>query len=385
MRIVHTSDWHAGRVFKRVDRLPELGNVLEHLGDWLERERTDLLLVSGDVFDNGAPPPEAERLVFGFFKRVGRAGVHTVVIGGNHDSPARLEAWGGLAELVKVAVVARPRPHDRGGLLRIEARSGETALVAAVPFASPRDLVSGLQMAADDTQAKQLYADAFRRMVENVSSPFHADAVNLLLLHTHLEGAAFSGSERTVHLGDEWAATPQALPPSAHYIALGHIHRPQRISAAPAPAYYAGSPLQLDFGEAGEEKSFVSIEARPRQPARCERVPYQGGQPLLRLRKTLPEIEAEASRLAGSGWLWVTVPLEAPDLDIASKVRGCLPNALRVEVELPEREVAGDCDRPHAGASHLELFDAYCRRQHQAPPSPQVVEVFRSLHAECET
>ncbi|HLA76178.1 MAG TPA: exonuclease SbcCD subunit D [Vicinamibacteria bacterium] len=385
MRIVHTSDWHAGRVFKRLDRLPELADVLEHLGDWLERERTDLLLMSGDVFDGGAPPAEAERLVFGFFKRVGRAGVHTVVIGGNHDSPARLEAWGGLAELVNVAVVARPRAADRGGLLRIETRSGETALVAAVPFASPRDLVSGLQMAEDDTKAKQAYADTFKRMVENVTTPFHVDAVNLLLLHTHLEGAAFSGSERTVHLGDEWAAAPQALPATAHYIALGHIHRPQRVKVAPAPAYYAGSPLQLDFGEAGEEKSFVSIEARPRQPVRCDRVPYQGGRPLLRVRHTLPEIEVEASRLAGSGWLWVSVPLETPDLDIGSKVRKLLPNALRVEVELPKAEAAIDPDRPRAGASHLELFEAYSRRQHQAPPSPDLVAAFQALRAECET
>ncbi len=105
MRIVHTSDWHAGRVFKRVDRLPELADVLEHLGDWLEHDRTDLLLVSGDIFDTGAPPPEAERLVFGFFKRVGRAGVRTVVIGGNHDSPARLEAW-----------ISRPGMDDVGVL-----------------------------------------------------------------------------------------------------------------------------------------------------------------------------------------------------------------------------------------------------------------------------
>ena len=92
MRIVHTSDWHAGRVWKTVDRLPELAAVLEDLGDFVERERIDLLLMSGDVFDTGAPSAEAERLVFGFFKRVGRTGTRTVVIAGNHDHPTRLRA-----------------------------------------------------------------------------------------------------------------------------------------------------------------------------------------------------------------------------------------------------------------------------------------------------
>jgi len=130
MRIVHTSDWHAGRIWRRIDRLPELADVLENLGDFLESERVDLLLMSGDVFDSGAPNPAAERLVFGFFKRIGRAGIQTVVIAGNHDSPARLQAWGTLAELVNVRAVAFPYRRDAGGLLELVSRSGEKARVA---------------------------------------------------------------------------------------------------------------------------------------------------------------------------------------------------------------------------------------------------------------
>ncbi len=384
MKIAHTSDWHAGRVLRRVDRLPELADVLENLGADLEREKVDVLLVSGDVFDTGAPVAEAERLVFGFFKRVGRAGIKTVVIAGNHDSPSRLEAWGGLAELVDVTVVPRPCPWDRGGLVRLETRAGEKALVAAVPFARSADLTSGLELAADDTKVKQRYADAFRAIVENVTSPFRADAVNLLVLHTHLEGAVFSGSERSVHLGDEWAATPQALPASAHYVALGHIHRPQKVEASPAPAFYAGSPLQLDFGEAGEEKSFVLVDARPRQPARCERVAYRGGRPLARVRATLAELHADKESLGRVGWLWVTVPLEAPDLDVAAKVRQLLPNVLRVEVDLPAREVTADPHRPSPGASHAELFAAYWRAKRGSDPDPALLEAFGCLHADCE-
>src|SRR5690242_10442697 len=98
MRVVHTSDWHAGRTWKGIDRTDELAAVLDDLASFLERERIELLLVSGDVFDNGAPVAKAEKVVFGFFKRVGRAGTKSIVIAGNHDSPARVEAWGMLAE-----------------------------------------------------------------------------------------------------------------------------------------------------------------------------------------------------------------------------------------------------------------------------------------------
>jgi hypothetical protein len=89
MRIVHTSDWHAGRVWKGRDRLPELQNILEHLADFVERERIDLLLMTGDVYESAAPSPEAERAVTTFFKRIGIAGVPAVVIAGNHDSAQR--------------------------------------------------------------------------------------------------------------------------------------------------------------------------------------------------------------------------------------------------------------------------------------------------------
>jgi exonuclease SbcD len=384
LKVLHTSDWHAGRSFKRVDRMPELAQVLEHLGDLIERERVDVLLVSGDVFDSGAPPPEAERLVFGFFKRVGRSGTHSVVVAGNHDSPARFEAWGSLAELVNVHAVPRPAPHDRGGLIAIETRTGETALVAAVPFAPVRFLVAALELAQDETAARQRYADGLGAMVANVTGPFRADTVNLLVLHTHLDGAAFSGSERSVHLGEEWAATPQSLPASAHSVALGHIHKPQRVEAAPSPAFYAGSALQLDFGEAGEEKSCVLVDARPRQPVRWDRVPYQGGTPLARVTATLPELERGAERLRAAGHLAVTVPLAEPDPDLAGKVRRLLPNALKVDVELPERPADADPLRPPSDADPATLFEAYCRRERGAPPDAGLLQAFRRLHAEAE-
>lgn len=377
MRIAHTSDWHAGRIFKQVPRLPELETVLTNLGDDLERERVDLLLMSGDVFDSGAPTADAERAVFGFFKRVGRAGIQTIVIAGNHDSAARLDAWGALTELVDVTVVARPRAAKDGGLRRVETRSGEKALVAAVPFAAPRHMVSALQMAADDTAAKQRYADGMRAIVANVTAPFQANTVNLLMLHTHLVGAALSGSERTVHLGDDWAATPQALPASAHYIALGHIHKPQRISA-PAPAEYAGSPLQMDFGESGEDKSWILVTATPGQPASIERRPYRGAIPLHRARGTLAELERDASTLSMRGHLWVTVPLTRPEADLSAKVRRLLPNAVKVDADLPKADTVTAAAH-HPGASPRDLYKAYYAEAHGTPPPDEILRAFDAL------
>lgn len=386
MRIVHTSDWHAGRIWRRIDRLAELADVLEHLGDFLSSQRVDLLLMSGDVFDNGAPNPAAERLVFGFFKRIGRDGIKTVVIAGNHDSPARLQAWGTLAELVDVRAVAFPSRREDGGLIEVVSRSGERARVAAVPFASPRRLVSALELSAGDEAARHKYDHGMREILAHLVAGFDAETVNLVMAHTHLHGAILSGSERQVHVGEDWATAPDALPSSAHYVALGHIHRPQEIEGAPAPAYYAGSPLQLDFGEAGEVKGFLVIEARPGQPARVERVPYQGGRTLHSVRMTLDELEREAPRLSTRGWLRVTVPVQAADPDINRRVRALIPNAVAVEVELPkkEEEEKNVSPRPPSGSPPRELYEAYCRRRHGAPPGRELLDAFGNLLARAE-
>ena len=305
MRIVHTSDWHAGRIWKGLNRLSELEAVLENLATFLERERIDLVLLTGDVFEGGGRSAEAERLVFSFLKRIGQAGVHTVVIAGNHDNAIRVEAWGTLAELVQVRAVGFPRRRDKGGVIEIIA-NGERALVAAVPFAQPGQLFSALDLAGDEGLAAQRYADGMRAIFEHLSTAFDRNAINLVMAHTHITGAVLAThdrSERGVYLGEEWAITPQALPATAQYVALGHIHKPQRVDAAPAPTFYAGSPMQLDFGEAGEEKSFLLIEAAPRKPVRVERIPYEGARPLIDVRMTVDELQHDVERLRTLGHL----------------------------------------------------------------------------------
>jgi exonuclease SbcD len=341
------------------------------------------LLVAGDVFDVASPSAEAERLVFSFFKRISEARVPAVVIAGNHDNPTRVDAWGTLAELVGVRTIGKPRRASKGGLVEIATRGGETALVAALPFAPVRTWVTALDLAGDETAAKARYAEMFRRAVQDLSAGFRRDTVNLLLAHTHLDGAVFGESERRVHLGDDWAAAPQALPSSAQYAALGHIHKPQQLETAPGPAYYCGSPLQLDFGEAGQKKVFLVAEVRPGLPARIEEVPCEGAKCLQDLTLTLPQIEERRDRLQQGGWLRISVPLEEADPDLARKVRTLLPNAVVVHAELPERPVL-DPGRPTASAVPVALYQAYHQRRHGEKPGEEIETRFQALYQDAE-
>jgi exonuclease SbcD len=377
MKIVHTSDWHVGRRWKGIQRLDELEAVLDHLAAFIEEHAIDLVLHTGDVFESRNPPAEAEQLVNRFLVRVGRTGAHMLVIAGNHDDPLRLDARSLLTEFVNVQMLGRPRPAARGGVRTLETRRGEKAVVAALPFASPGAWVSALDIAGDELSARRQYARMFEHAVQDLGGAFRQDAVNLLMAHTHLEGALFGESERRVHIGEDWAASPKALPSTASYIALGHIHKPQKIDG-PVPAYYAGSLLQMDFGEAGEEKSFVVVTASPGRPAIVEHVPYEGGLPLVDLRATLAELEETAAELR-TGWLRVTVPLTEQDPDLNRKVRELLPNALVVRAELPEPEEQPEI-RLETGLSPVGHYGAYHRRVHQQEADLAVLDAFRDLY-----
>jgi exonuclease SbcD len=380
MKIVHTSDWHVGRRWKGIQRLDELEAVLDHLAGFIEEHSIDLVLHTGDVFESRNPPAEAERLVNRFLVRVGRTGTQMLVIAGNHDDPLRLDARSLLTEFVNVQILGRPRTASRGGTRTIETRCGETAVVAALPFASPGAWVSALDLAGEEASARTKYARMFELAVQDLCGAFRPDAVNLLMAHTHLEGALFGESERRVHIGADWAASPDALPSTASYIALGHLHKPQKIEAR-APAYYAGSLLQMDFGEAGEEKSFVVVTASPgksAKPSDIEHVPYEGGLPLVDLRASLAELEESADRYR-TGWLRVTVPLTEKDPDLNRKVRELLPNALVVRAELPEAEEPSDI-RLETGIPPVGHYAAYHLRVHQQAAELGVLDTFQDLY-----
>jgi exonuclease SbcD len=139
--------------------------------------------------------------------------------------------------------------------------------------------------------------------------------------------------------------------------------------------------LQLDFGEAGQQKSFVVVDVKPGLPARVQRVHHEGGRPLADLRLTLTELETREQELKCAGWLRLTIPLDEPDLDLARKVRQRLPNALVIRPELPTcQEMPPVC---RAGKSPVELYRDYHTREHGRLPDPCVDEAFQTLYSHC--
>ena len=337
MKILHTADWHVGKTLRGRSRADEHRAVLDEIVGIAGREAVDLVLVAGDQFDGAVPSPESEEIVYDALLRLARTGAHVVVIAGNHDNPRRLSALGPLLELANVTTASVVAPPDRGGVVRHTTKSGETACIALFPFQSKRGIVKAAALMADDPDDHQkTYSKRCRGIASALCGEFADDTVNIVVAHLTVVGAAEGGGERRAHIFDYYVPA-DIFPETAHYVALGHIHKPQKIGGR-CPIRYAGSPFALDFGETHGEHSVLVIEAAPGRPARVTPVPLASGRALRTIRGRAHEITALAGT-TGDDFLRVIVE-ETPSPGLAESVRDLFPHAVDVVVAGPEREGA---------------------------------------------
>lgn len=376
MRVLHTADWHVGKSIRGRSRLPEFSAVLEEVVGIAVDEQVDVVLVAGDVYEQRSAAPEADSIVFETFVRLHEAGIPVVVIPGNHDSAVRFEALAKLLSPIRVHVVARVRPPGDGGIVEVAARDGsQAALVACVPFVPERRFGDAAQLFDATESWYQSYAEGMGSLLAAMAGGFRDDRVNVVMAHLFTDGALLGGGEREVTVGMAYAISPSRLPGTASYVALGHMHKPQPVKGAPAPTRYAGSLVQLDFGEVNERKSVVIVDAAPGAPAKVREVPLTAGRRLLDVRGSLDEVVAGAGEV-GDAYLRVFVDTDGPVPGIADRVREVLPNALDVHLVYERTDEGVSGRAPISAMAPREQFVAYYRSQHGAEPEPTVLEAF---------
>jgi exonuclease SbcD len=381
MKLLHTGDWHVGKAIRGRSRLDEHEAVLREIAWVADTEDVDAVLVAGDLFDAAAPTPDAERAVYGALLALSSGGRRPVlVVGGNHDSPARLEAVAPVFAAHGVRIVARPtRPVD-GGVVSLDTPGGPLR-VGMLPFPSQRvaATVDDL-MAHDAADHTQSYSGRVHNLLEVVSSSFDADAVNVVLAHLMVMGGTMGGGERSAHTVFEYWVPTNAFPATAHYVALGHLHRAQQLEG-PSPVHYAGSPLQLDFGETANEPSVNLVVAEPgRAGVEVRGVPLSSGRRLRTLRGTPDELLATDVASVGDDHLRLVVD-SGPRPGLADELRARFPAAVEValaaRVEPAEDPAAVPC---RAGRTPHELFEDYLE-QHDAADA-RVLALFDELVGE---
>lgn len=379
MRILHTSDWHLGQHFMGKTRQAEHQAFCAWLLEQVRAHDVDVLLIAGDVFDTGAPPSYAREQYYRLVVELRDAGCAQVVLGGNHDSPAMLGESRSLLAQLGTQVVPSVGVDLAEQVLVLNDRTGQPgAVLCAIPFIRPRDVLASQagQSAQDKQQSlQQAIAEHYRALYELAASKRDELGLTLPIIATgHLTtvGASASESVREIYVGSLEAFPTSAFPP-ADYIALGHIHRPQKVGGL-EHIRYSGSPIALSFDEARQQKEVLLLTFEGATLQSITPLPVPVFQPMASLRGSLKELAGAIAEVAAQGTperpVWLEVQVSSDDYlsDLQSRINA-LCEGHPVEVLRIRRErgnaAASLASEARETLDELSVEDVFARRLQQ--------------------
>ncbi|MEC5127571.1 exonuclease subunit SbcD [Verrucomicrobiales bacterium BCK34] len=261
-RILHTADWHLGKLLNDQSRDTEHGLFLDWLLTTVKEQQIDVILVAGDIFDTANPPQSALQRYYDFVSSLFAQGdCELVIIAGNHDSAAQLEAPKGVLHSLKTHVVGflPEAPEDR--ILCLPDTDSPRAAIALIPFLRDRDLRVGKAGENAEEIRAQLAEGISARYAETGEALAKTEISCPVIATGHLTvvGSETSDSERDIHIGGLGSVTPGHFSEAFDYVALGHLHRPQATDEA-GRVRYSGSPIALSFSESKDKKEVRILE-----------------------------------------------------------------------------------------------------------------------------
>lgn len=388
MKFLHTSDWHVGRTIRNRSRNDEHRAVFAEIIDIARREQVDAVLLTGDIFHERRPALEAQELLAETLAELARQRIPSVVIPGNHDDPNLLRALKPLGDLVQVHIVSEVGEELDSLIVPLRERDGtEKALIGCLPYLHPHQVLSAADGAGTSEDARmsayQTKLQEYFRALEDRMKRRDRQAVAVMLAHVDIQGSEFGGGEWRSNV---FSLNGAILPAHVHYLALGHIHKPQPAPGARAQARYAGSILQMDFGEREQQKSVCFIEAHPGKPATVTQIPLTKGKRLLRRSGTAEAILEQTPDFTNA-WVEVVLSPDKRTVELVDKVRA-LSEVISLRFEEAQDVItsSGDTDRrSHVDRPAGELFREYYKSKKKTDPEPQLLALFERLYQEAST
>jgi exonuclease SbcD len=421
MRLLHTSDWHLGHTLHDVPRDHEHERFLSWLVEALVAEAVDALVITGDVFDTANPPAQAQARWYEFLAEARRRlpALNVVVIGGNHDSAARLDAPTPLLQAMGIHVIGAVRylPAEGGRRLDVDrlivpltdARGRVAAHVAAVPFLRTSDLPRTRQDAlpdpSPDASSDPLIdgvREVYRQVLDAARARCEAGQALLATGHCYMVGTDISRlSERRILGGNQHALPVDIFPEDVAYVALGHLHKAQRVGGR-ENVRYAGSPLPLALDEARYRHQVYVVDLEGPALAGVRSVPVPRTVEVLRVPRrgagSREEVLAELVRLPdwdGSTepdtrpFLEVCVALARPEsrlrLDVEEALQGKRPRLVKLGIEYTGHGEALAEGLPEQALRDLDPLEVFVRRygrDHEGEPPAALAAAFDELVSE---
>lgn len=294
MNILHTSDWHIGKQLHKIDLAEDMDLFFEWLLDIISKRDIDLLLISGDVFDQANPSQAALSQYYGFLKRMNGKGCKILITGGNHDSSAVLNAPKDILQILDIDVIGGA-PQDISDLFFKYESKGQKVVVAAVPFLKDKDIRKSVAGETYSDKIEQTKG-GIKLYFENINSKYRIDFSDhcfIVMGHLYAQGAQVSESMRDIQIGNQAGINEGVFGEDPHYVALGHIHKPYAVSASKR-IHYSGSPIALSFSEREEQKQVNIMRVKDKDVA-VEICPVPTFRQLISFQGTLEDVKLAVS------------------------------------------------------------------------------------------
>lgn len=396
MRILHTSDWHLGQHFMGKTRQAEHRVWCDWLVQTVAEQQADALIIAGDIFDTGTPPSYAREQYNQFIVQMQATGCQLVILAGNHDSVAMLNESKNLLAQLNTHVISSAADNPDEQLLVLKQRDGKLgAIVCAIPYLRPRDVQrSQAGQSADDKQRdlQQAIADHYAQLFSRAQALRQQLGVNLPIIGTgHLTtlGASLTDSVRKIYVGN-LAAFPTDAFPAFDYLALGHIHRPQKVAGL-EHMRYSGSPIALSFDEAQQQKQLLCVDLNTEGLQSVTALQIPCFQRLISVSGSLAELEQQLTELAkqldakATTWLEIRVHVDDYYADLDERISALCAD-MPVEVLRVRRvranKVAGLTRDAGQVLSELTPAEVFTKRLHNEQLTDEEIGVLQGLHAQ---
>ena len=404
MRILHTSDWHLGKTLEQYSRLEEQEEFLEEFIEIVKENDIDLVLIAGDIYDNGNPPAKAEKMFYSTISEITSSGKTAVlVIAGNHDNPERLVAASPLAYEHGVILLGEPKSIARQGVFGeyntdnnydfeiIESGEGyielsirgEKAVIITLPYPSEKRLNEVLSTELNDEDRQKSYSDRIGELFDDLSIKYRDDTINLVISHLYVMGGEESGSERSIQLGGSLSVSPSKFPKKAQYCALGHLHRPQKVPGTKGKIRYSGSPIQYSKSEINYSKGAYLVDVKAGEDAQISNILFRNYKPIEIWKCDSTEEALEKCKAEGEKKIWVYLEIKTKEIistENIKEMKRLRPDIVSIQPIIDEIEDSKELKESLREKSMEEMFKEYfVLAKGGLEPTSELMELFLSI------
>ena len=315
MKILHTSDWHLGHRLHEQSQFEEQSRFLSWLKDYIYTTDIDVLLVSGDIYDTGAPSFQSQKLYYDFLISLQNSKCkHILITGGNHDAPGIINAPKALLESMAIRVVGKAIEEVSEEVFSIDL-GDEHLLVAAVPYLRDQDIRRAVAGESFD-EIGDRYKTALIRHYDAVATICKnrkkENTIVVAMGHLFAHGGSTSDSEQTIYIGNLGDIGAEDFDEVFDYVALGHLHRPQKVGKK-EHIRYSGSPNILSFSELAYKKQILVLETEESEIKKIEEVEIPVFRKVVKIQGSIEQCVEDLERLSAEEHEltpWVEVILE---------------------------------------------------------------------------